>query len=151
MFTALRNIVIDDRRSKDRARRREASIDPSILDEQATPESGAERRLFFQGFFGAVLELSFQRCERHYVSAGKESSWRAYDAFVIRPTVSATAKPSLRDIASKHDFVSVAAAGAAVYAVKERLKDLIRLEIRNIVANEADAEEEYEYLVSLLG
>ena len=152
MFASLKNFVIDDyRRRGAHAVQREVLTDPSIIDEQKSVENDSEEGLFFQGFFGAVLKVCFQRCEEHYVSAGKESLWRAYEAFVIRPILSGTAKPSLRDIASDYTFVSVAAAGSAVYSVKERLKILVRVEISNTVANEADAEEEYRLLMSLLG
>lgn len=152
MFTSLKNFVIDvNRRRRAHAVRREVPTDPSIIDEQKSVENDSEEDLFFQGFFGAVLKVCFRRCEEHYVSAGKESLWRAYEAYIILPILSGTAKPSLRDIASEYTFVSVAAAGSAVYSVKERLKNLIHVEIRNTVANEADAEEEYQFLVFFLG
>lgn len=151
MFTALRNFVIDKWRRAAEARQHEASTDSSNIDEQESVQNSSDEKQFFVDFFGAILQTCFRSCEKHYVSAGKERTWRAFEAFVWRPIVFGTSRPSIREIASECGFGSNAAAYGAIHTTKQRLKTLFRVEIRKTVADGADAEEEYQYCLFLLG
>lgn len=129
LLTALKRFSIDQHR------RRHARGGPTIpfdrLDHEesalsAAPPAASAEDAFDRRWALARLQEALARCEHHFRSAGRARHWRAFEARLLSPAISATPPPPLAELASALGFRTPADAAAAVQTVSKRLRALLR-------------------------
>ena len=110
----------------------------------ATPESPPERH-YDREWALAIMERSLARLQAEFAAAGKETDFKLLSRF-------------LHTEAAPGEYLTVAnqlgvpdrSVKLAVHRIRRRYGRLVRDEVRETVANEADVEDEMRYLVELM-
>ncbi len=156
LITSLKRYLIDrHRRTSVRVHERAAHFDRDRLDREEAliagargddPEAGFDRRWAM-----AQVEEALRRTEEHFRTTGKPSHWEVFNARLVRPSVSHVDPPPLARLAPELGFKSAADAAAAVQVVKKRFDVLLREVIAETTDEGADLDDEYRYLLKLMG
>ncbi|MCL4741100.1 MAG: hypothetical protein KJZ54_02765 [Phycisphaerales bacterium] len=147
------------RHETDRHRRREArggvhrSLDELRHEEEMLagelPEDPV--RAFDRRWATALVEEAMRRCEAHFRASGRLGHWALFEARVVRPAISPCRPPPAAELIGAFGFRSTAEANAAVQTVKRRYVSVLREVVAEATGDAAEAEEEYEALLSMLG
>ena len=110
------------------------------LAEQATPEMKFEKIWAL-----TVVDRVLGRLKEDYTSDGRGEVFEALKRFLSekKPTPHATIASELG--------ISVSAAGAAIYRLRQRFKDLLHEEVANTVDGPADVQDDLRHLIVALG
>jgi hypothetical protein len=113
---------------------------------------GDSERVFDRRWALALFEEALRRCEAHYVAGAraKPGHWSLFEARVLRPALHGGAIRPLAEDAAPLGFASTAGAAAAVQTVKRRFEAVFREVVGETVASEADLEDEYRLIRSLI-
>jgi len=151
LFAAIRNFISKDRRRERTLKRGGAtttvSLDAIVAERQLsgipidemTPEQVFEYRWGL-----TVLERALSRLERECSDQGKAELFKSLKAHLTgqEPRV------PYREISEEIDMTETAVRGA-MYRLRQRYGQLIRLEIGETVADPADVDDELKYLLSV--
>lgn len=154
VLSALRNFLIDQHR-RAATERSGAGVDLGMLereDEFLTDASGqTPDEVFDRRWAISLVERSLRRCEEHCVATGKSRNWEAFAARVVLPATGGCQPASLDDLAARLGFENRADAAAAVQTVKRRVTIILRELLAEETLTEEHAEEDFRYVVGLLG
>jgi len=98
----------------------------------------------------ATVEEALRRCERHFVRAGRQAHWRAFEARILHPAVTGATPPPLRTLAESLNAATPAEVASMVQVVRKRLDALLREVVAETVTGEKDRGDEYRRLATVL-
>jgi RNA polymerase sigma factor (sigma-70 family) len=138
----LKNFLLDEARRRESLKsggdRTEVAID--ALDESATP--AAESR-FERAWVQSVLEEALAATRRELAAAGRESSWRLFEAYDLRDP--SAEKATYAELGAPLGMSEADVRNALAY-VRGRLRELVVAEVRRCVADPEQLAEELGHL-----
>ncbi|HRQ72783.1 MAG TPA: hypothetical protein PLU35_07130 [Phycisphaerales bacterium] len=129
-------------RSLDASRHEEAMLASELPDD---PVQAFERR-----WATAQVEEAMRRCEAHFRAIDKPGHWALFESRYVRPAISPCRAPPTAEVSDRFGFRSPADANAAVQTVKKRYLAILREVVAETTCDEAQADNEYESLLSML-
>ena len=153
LLTALKRFL------RDRHRRRMAERGDITLsfDELGREEAllcddpgGGVDEAFERRWAVAILETALARCEEHYRTTGREKHWAAFEAHVLRPSISMTDPRPLAEVARQVGFDTADEVAGVLRTVKKRAITLLREAAAETAIDHEDQEAEYRFVVALL-
>ena len=153
LLASLKHYLQDCRRRKT-AQRSDVTIsldqvgrEEDILADEST---GTVDQTFDRRWAMAVLEAALRRCEQHYRGTGREKHWTAFELHVLRPSITMNHPRPLAQIAEEVGFETPDEVAGALRTVRKRTRTLLREVTAETVADRADQEAEYLFVVSML-
>ncbi len=116
----------------------------------ADNSTGTVDQTFDRRWAMAVLEAALRRCEQHYRGTGREKHWTAFELHVLQPSITMNHPRPLAQIAEEVGFETPDEVAGALRTVRKRTMTLLREVIAETVADRADQEAEYRFVVSML-
>ncbi len=153
VLRALKNYTIDQYRKAAR-RPSGVSIDAATVD--AIEASMAERpndtgeELFDREWAISLFRNAAAKCEKHFVSAGREKHWRAFEMKFIHRAFN-NVDPTYEQIAKELGFETSERASSAAHSVKKRFRICLEQEVAGTLAEGAAFEQEMAFVKSALG
>ena len=98
----------------------------------------------------SLLQEAMRRCEALYCSSGKTSYWKAFEARVLRPSITGNTPPSLGEVAKLFGFTDANHAAVAVHTVKTRSRELLQQVVGETVDDPSERLTEYGRVVEII-
>ena len=144
-----------DRVRRGSARRAGMTISLEQLEREdaiaADDPSGDVQEAFERRWAMLVLEEALRRCGQHFRSTGRQRHWAAFEAYVLRPSITMSRPMPLATVAREAGFESAEAVAGALRTVRKRAMTLLREVVAETATDREDREAEYRLVVSLLG
>lgn len=123
------------------------SFDPSISSlGLKAPDEESPERVFERAWAMTVLARSMERLREEAASAGKQALFESLEEFLIEAPATAEYAAAAAALGMRPNTVAV-----AVHRLRNRLRELLRAEVADTVAGDADVDEEMRVLRSVLG
>lgn len=123
------------------------SFDPSISSfELKAPDEESPERVFERAWAMTVLARSMQRLREEAAGAGKQALFESLEEFLIESPATAEYASAAATLGMRPNTVAV-----AVHRLRNRLRELLRAEVADTVATDADVDEEMRVLREVLG
>jgi RNA polymerase sigma factor (sigma-70 family) len=111
--------------------------------EVVDPRASEAEQAFDREFVGAVTARAVAQVKERLEASGRAVQWRLFSEHDLEP---ASGPPSYKELASRHG-VSESDVTNYLHRVRALLRDEIRLELADTVANDAELEAEWRHVI----